>query len=119
MTESELPAMEQLGTFLADRHGQPVEVLAPLDGGFWSTAYGYEVGEHHFLHRSKAWDRIAHLGTIDARPDGVRRTVFLPAGLAGAEVLIADALLSGSTGSICRVAFLDTCQPRLSPVTTW
>lgn len=50
-------------------------------------------GERHFLHESKAWDRIAHLGTIDSRPDGVQRTVFLSAGLAGSEVLIADAIL--------------------------
>lgn len=50
-------------------------------------------GERHFLHESEAWERIVHLGTISARPAGVRRTVFLSAGLAGTEVLIADALL--------------------------
>jgi len=50
-------------------------------------------GERHFLHDTSAWGRIAHLGTVDARPDGVRRTVFLSAGLAGTEVLIADAIL--------------------------
>ncbi len=56
-------------------------------------------GEHHFLHKSQAWDRIAHLGTIEARPDCVRRTVFLSAGLAGTEVLIADALLTAHAAS--------------------
>lgn len=51
-------------------------------------------GERHFLHDSDAWKRIAHLGTIVARPEGVQRTVFLSAGLAGTEVLVADALLN-------------------------
>lgn len=50
-------------------------------------------GAEHFLHRSESWSRISHLGTIESRPAGTGRTVFLSAGLAGTEVLIADALL--------------------------
>lgn len=56
-------------------------------------------GERHFLYGSDVRERVAHLGTIDARPDGVRRTVFLSAGLAGTEVLIADALLGAHAAS--------------------
>ena len=53
-------------------------------------------GAGHFLHDSEARNRIAHLGSIRGRPAGTVRTVFLSAGLAGTEVLIADALLSAS-----------------------
>jgi len=56
-------------------------------------------GEHHFLYNSEALEKITHLGSIAARPDVVTRTVFLSAGLAGTEVLIADALLAAHSNN--------------------
>ncbi len=50
-------------------------------------------GERHFLWGSEAWERIVHLAEVEARPADLGRTVFLSAGLAGTEVLIADELL--------------------------
>lgn len=50
-------------------------------------------GASHFLHGSDAWDRIEHLGAIEVSPSRTGRSVYLSAGLAGTEVLIADARL--------------------------
>lgn len=44
--------------FLVSRHGRPVELLAPLPGGFWSAAYAYRVAGQ---------DLVLRLGTI---PEG-------------------------------------------------
>ncbi len=44
--------------FLVSRHGEPIESLAPLPGGFWSAAYAYRVAGH---------DLVLRLGTI---PEG-------------------------------------------------
>lgn len=38
--------------FLVSRHGQPIETLAPLPGGFWSAAYGYRVSGRDLVLRS-------------------------------------------------------------------
>ncbi len=45
-------------TFLVARHGEPVELLAALPGGFWSAAYAYRVAGQ---------DLVLRLGTI---PEG-------------------------------------------------
>ena len=74
MTESELPSTERVGAFLADHHGHPVEQLAPLDGGFWSTAYRYEAGGDQLVFRLSAsgegfeMDQAAHQFNTDDLP---------------------------------------------------
>lgn len=54
MTSPDAPSFDQIGRFLADYHGQPIEQLAPLDGGFWSTAYRYDVGDEALVFRLAA-----------------------------------------------------------------
>jgi len=54
-------------------------------------------GSGHFLAGSAASSRIRHLGSIDSQADRTGRSVFLSAGLAGTEVLVADALLRASS----------------------
>ena len=44
--------------FLFAQYGEPIELLTPLAGGFWSAAYGYRVGDQNLVLR---------LGTI---PEG-------------------------------------------------
>ncbi len=50
-------------------------------------------GEAHFLAQNSAAARVVHLGLCPERPAGVGRTLYLSAGLAGTEVLVADSLL--------------------------
>lgn len=38
-------AEEQVVAFLAGRHSGPVEALERLAGGWWSSAWGYRVGD--------------------------------------------------------------------------
>lgn len=45
------PSLEQVGAFLAEHHGRPVEDLAPLTSGFWSSAFGYRVGDDELVAR--------------------------------------------------------------------
>lgn len=47
--------------FLVGRHGDPIESLAALPGGFWSAAYGYRVSGR---------DLVLRIGTI---PEGFER----------------------------------------------
>jgi aminoglycoside phosphotransferase (APT) family kinase protein len=44
-------SLEQVEAFLADHHGQPVADLAPLTDGFWSSAFGYRVGDDELVAR--------------------------------------------------------------------
>ncbi|HVL80367.1 MAG TPA: phosphotransferase, partial [Actinomycetota bacterium] len=45
------PATPQIRSFLSDLHGEPVTGLEPLSGGFWSSAYGYRVGDRELVLR--------------------------------------------------------------------
>ena len=51
MTESDRPSLEQVAAFLTQHHEGAVEDLAPLDGGFWSTAYSYAVQDAEYVFR--------------------------------------------------------------------
>lgn len=68
------PSIGAIQGFLETHHGQPAERLAPLDGGFWSTAYGYEVAGNDFVFRLSAlgegfkMDQAAHQFTTDLLP---------------------------------------------------
>jgi aminoglycoside phosphotransferase (APT) family kinase protein len=56
---------EQVASFLARMHDQPVEHLEPLGGGFWSSAWGYQAKGDELVVRfgeNKSWyeiDRMA------------------------------------------------------------
>ena len=54
-------------------------------------------GRDHFLDGSAASTRIEHLGRLEAGTDRSGHSLFLSAGLAGTEVLVADALLRATT----------------------
>lgn len=54
-------------------------------------------GDDHFLAGSAALQRVEHLGTFDRGFEGSGQTLFLSAGLAGTEVLVAEALLRASS----------------------
>jgi aminoglycoside phosphotransferase (APT) family kinase protein len=41
----------EIAAFLAERHASPVHDLVPLDGGFWSAAFAYRVGDDAFVVR--------------------------------------------------------------------
>ncbi|MGI8792913.1 MAG: phosphotransferase family protein, partial [Acidimicrobiales bacterium] len=41
-----LPKDVDVAVFLADLHGEPVQDLEPLSGGYWSSAYGYRLGDN-------------------------------------------------------------------------
>lgn len=73
-TESGLPTIDQIRSFLVDHHRASIEHLLPLDGGFWSSAYGYGVGGDEFVLRLSASgegfdvDQAAHQFTSDVMP---------------------------------------------------
>jgi aminoglycoside phosphotransferase (APT) family kinase protein len=50
--------LDDVERFLVSLHGRPIELLAPLPGGFWSAAYSYRAGGQ---------DLVLRLGTI---PEG-------------------------------------------------
>ena len=54
-------------------------------------------GLDYFLSNSVALPRIEHLGALGPASRGSGRTIFLSAGLAGTEVLVAEALLRATT----------------------
>jgi len=54
-------------------------------------------GEDHFLAHSPASARIEHLGRLDQSAHRSGQSVFLSAGLAGTEVLIANAILRAAS----------------------
>lgn len=54
MTEADHPSLEQIADFLVQRHKARVEDLAPLDGGFWSTAYSYSIDDVEYVFRLSA-----------------------------------------------------------------
>jgi len=68
------PSNEDVAAFLAGHHGQPIEGLAPVDGGFWSTAYRYDVGGDGLVFRLSAsgegfeMDQAAHRFDADWLP---------------------------------------------------
>ncbi len=74
MAETELPSIEQVAEFLSEHHRQPIDDLAPLDGGFWSTAYGYGAGDEAFVFRLSAsgegfeMDQAAHQFDTEGLP---------------------------------------------------
>lgn len=45
------PTRDQVVAFLASLHGEPVSELAPLDGGFWSSAFAYRLGGRELVLR--------------------------------------------------------------------
>lgn len=45
------PTIAEIERWLADRHGAPVRELRPLKGGFWSSAYAYDVGADELVLR--------------------------------------------------------------------
>jgi aminoglycoside phosphotransferase (APT) family kinase protein len=45
------PSAEHVELLLRDLHGDAVEDLMPLAGGFWSTAYGYRLGRQELVLR--------------------------------------------------------------------
>lgn len=53
MFESQKPELPlpEIARWLATAHGQAIEQLVPLRGGFWSAAYSYRVGEDEFVLR--------------------------------------------------------------------
>lgn len=42
---------DQVRNFLAAHHGEPVDDVEPLSGGFWSSAFGYRVGDRELVVR--------------------------------------------------------------------
>ena len=50
MTEA-APSPEQVEQLLRDLHGEAVEGLEPLDGGFWSSAFAYRLGPRELVLR--------------------------------------------------------------------
>jgi hypothetical protein len=44
-------SLDEVGDFLAHRYGSTVGGLAALSGGFWSSAYGYEIDGHELVIR--------------------------------------------------------------------
>lgn len=50
-------------------------------------------GDDYFIARSPAMSRIEHLGRLGGNAHGSGQSLFLSAGLAGTEVLVADALV--------------------------
>ncbi|HVM10697.1 MAG TPA: aminoglycoside phosphotransferase family protein [Acidimicrobiales bacterium] len=48
----ERPSLDDVRRLLSSLHsGAPIEVLEPLTGGFWSSAYGYRVGDDELVLR--------------------------------------------------------------------
>lgn len=45
------PALEEVAEFLAATHGARVSGLEPLQGGYWSAAFGYRVNERELVIR--------------------------------------------------------------------
>ncbi|MBK7896271.1 MAG: aminoglycoside phosphotransferase family protein [Anaerolineaceae bacterium] len=45
------PALEQVAAWLTHHHGAEITDLAALSGGFWSSAYAYQVGEEALVLR--------------------------------------------------------------------
>jgi aminoglycoside phosphotransferase (APT) family kinase protein len=45
------PSRAQVEAFLGDHHGRPVADLTPLTDGFWSSAFGYRVGDDELVAR--------------------------------------------------------------------
>ena len=45
------PTLDEVGAFLADRHGRAVADLELLHGGFWSAAYGYRIEDRGLVLR--------------------------------------------------------------------
>lgn len=66
MVSSPQTPVEEIEKFLVATHGQEVGGLRPLDGGFWSSAYGYQIGEQDLVLRLSdssggfEMDRAAH-----------------------------------------------------------
>lgn len=46
-----IPSTERIAAWLADRHGTEITDLAPLSGGFWSSAFAYRTGEEALVLR--------------------------------------------------------------------
>lgn len=51
MSRSAPPSLDGIGAFLSEWHGSQVRSLEPLDGGFWSSAFGYGVNDDDFVFR--------------------------------------------------------------------
>src|SRR6187549_3425386 len=53
MTEAHKPqpTITQVATWLATRHAGEIVDIAPLSGGFWSSAFSYRVGSDEFVLR--------------------------------------------------------------------
>ena len=53
MTEAHKPqpTIVQVATWLATRHAGEIVAIAPLSGGFWSSAFSYRVGSDEFVLR--------------------------------------------------------------------
>lgn len=74
MTTTDPPSIQRIEEFLAHRHRRTITDLAPLDGGFWSTAYSYSVENEGFVLRLASsgdgfeMDRAAHRFTCDGLP---------------------------------------------------
>ncbi|MCA9898461.1 MAG: phosphotransferase [Ardenticatenaceae bacterium] len=45
------PTIEQVHAWLAEHHGAEIKNLAPLSGGFWSSAYAYQIGADALVFR--------------------------------------------------------------------
>jgi aminoglycoside phosphotransferase (APT) family kinase protein len=46
-----VPSTADIAAFLTEHHGAPVRGLEPLTGGFWSSAWAYEVGDDELVAR--------------------------------------------------------------------
>lgn len=65
MVNGDALAIEQVAAFLADQHAARIEDLEPLGGGWWSSAWGYRIGDEELVvrfGRNVSWyeaDRMA------------------------------------------------------------
>lgn len=63
--------VEQVATFLAERHAGRIEDLEPLGGGWWSSAWGYRVGDEEQVvrfGRDVSWYEADRMAMVFARP---------------------------------------------------
>jgi aminoglycoside phosphotransferase (APT) family kinase protein len=51
VTAKDPPSASEVAAFLAAHHGEEISDLEPLQGGFWSAAFGYRVGDRDLVVR--------------------------------------------------------------------
>ncbi len=89
---AEVAHVTTVGPKFVGHHEMPLEAVEGADVvASDSPQQIHAHGKSHFLHGSSVWPRIEHLGKLGS---GKGRSVFLSAGLAGTEVLVANDLLA-------------------------